>query len=145
MMDQILHKLPWLPVVLGASSATAIVATFWGKFKSWLRYFWSYGIVTVRCENGLGRVLLSYMPQKYKRSPFGDKFYSSESVFVRSLEKVRRVAFRNFGITREIYWHKRFPIWVSGTSSSSNGELASPEKSTDSGDTSKYKVAFSFI
>jgi hypothetical protein len=139
-MNLLTNIAPWGVAVAGA--VTAAVAALWAQIKAIVSQMVSHVVVTEQTETTLGMLVISHMNRRFKRSPFGEHFYTESMEFVRPENRNRRVAFLNTGHAVQIYWKGRIPIWVTRHRPRDNGE---PTSRKTSGSGSASQVTFSYI
>jgi hypothetical protein len=119
-------------MVLGG--ATAAITATWSKLRAMLSRLWSIGIVEVKISGTLARAVKAYAWNNYKRSPFGQRQYSSERAWVRPARHVLNVGFEQIGSDPIIFWNGWKPILI-GVPSPKDGR---PSSQSDSDGTITY-------
>ena len=70
--------------IFGGAAILGFLASFWGKLKAIFSRIISYLIVTVTVEGDAGEAVKIYLRTHYKKSPFGNKAFSSSSQYIKS-------------------------------------------------------------
>lgn len=127
------------PLALAASSAFAVLASFWSKLQGWFSRLRSHAIVTSRIEMELGGLLINHLSRVGKRSKYGEKHFGQGMHHVRSLGRMRRIALRVYGRLEQIYWVNGWPVWVGMIGDAKNDRAATGSTNTS------FPISFTFI
>lgn len=76
----------------GGFASLAIIAGCWQQVKALIARVRSLFVVQVTVQGDAARALSSYCLKNFKRSPIGDRFYRSGSMFVRPVSRIQEVA-----------------------------------------------------
>ena len=77
-----------------------------------LSRIWSVAFVTLKVTPNLGNSVKAYCWQNYKRSPYGQRHYSSENTWVRPIRHAIYVAYETIGTDPVLFWNGWKPILV---------------------------------
>lgn len=114
------------PFLIAASSVFALLAATWGRLQVWFGMVRSRILVTSRIEWDLGELVLGHLNQTARRSNQGERHYGSAVMNVRTQERMRRIVFRIFSRTSQVYWVNGWPLWVTQVGYKTNGAATTP-------------------
>lgn len=117
--------------LFGGAALIGIVATCWERVKTLLYRFTSMLIVSSRVEGMAANALGTHFWKGHKRSPFGERCYSSRQVFVRPLSRWAQVGYEFFGPDPVIFWKGFCPIIVGRAKKNNGNEVSARPMSTD--------------
>lgn len=104
-------------LLLATGGVMALVAATWSKLKILASRVVSLGIVSVRLEGTVARAMANLFWREFKRSPFGNRRYTSDVEFVRSRKRREHVAFELISSQPLIFWRGGRAIFLSASSS----------------------------
>lgn len=122
----------WVVVITGilATAFQDVIALF----RSLLTRLVSYVVEINRCETDLGWVVMTHLEKSMKRPELGVRLYDSMYLFVRPLDRIRRVVFHLYGRNDQVYWKGWRPMWITGRGPGG-----------DSNEDADFPVTFTFI
>jgi hypothetical protein len=106
---------------LGGAAFLGVLAAFWGRLKQLSSRFINLVIVRVRVEDHAGTALGYWVWTQFKRSPFGERRFSSVYDYVQPVERNLVVGFEHIGQDAVIFWKGWRPLLL-GLSSPQGAE-----------------------
>lgn len=100
-------------MLLGGGLALGLLASMWSYVRTLASRAMSYAIVQVRVEDGAAKALTGLCWERYKRSRFGDRRYSSFTDFVQPAGRNREVGYEEPGPVPLVFWNRWRPILIS--------------------------------
>jgi len=90
--------------ILGGAAAVGFLGAFWSKIKMIFSRIISLFIVSVKVNNKAATAVAIYCWENMKRSPFGNRCYSSKNDYIRPLKRYQHFAYEYFGKDPVLFW-----------------------------------------
>jgi hypothetical protein len=105
--------------LFGGAVVIGFLAAFWTRIKALAHRAMSLLVVRARIERESGLAVTQFCWTRMKRSPFGDRRFSSIRIYVQPLERVMSVAFEMVGTDPAVFWLGWRPVVLAWETSSS--------------------------
>ena len=108
--------------LLGGAAAVGFLGAFWAKIKMVFSRIISLFIVSVEVNNKVATAVSIYCWENMKRSPFGNRCYSSDNDYIRPLKRYQHFAYEYFGKDPVLFWKKFRPLLLGCGGGEGNNE-----------------------
>lgn len=90
--------------LVGGAAAVGFIGAFWSKIKMLFSRIISLFIVSVKVHNKASTAVAIYCWENMRRSPFGNRCYSSKNDYIRPLKRYQHFAYEYFGKDPVLFW-----------------------------------------
>lgn len=105
----------WLLVAEGAGGLAAL-ALLWNQAQVFLSWIISVVVVSKRIESDTALVVMSFLQQHGKKiATLGAEQYGASKMWIRPLDTIQRVVYRQLGGMTNVFLYKRRLIWNFGS------------------------------
>jgi len=114
--------------LFGGAAIIGVLAAFWQKIRNVIHRLLSVFIVSIEVEGFMAKSIKMYCWDNLKRSPFGDRSYSSKNEYVKPVSRFQAIGYEEIGKDPIIFWNGLKPLLL-GLKSNSNGKEHISEQS----------------
>lgn len=106
--------------LFGGAAIGGLLVALWSRLRGILNRFISMFIVTVKVEHEMAPALSLYCWENLKRSPFGNRSYSTEREYVRPKKRRQIVGYESIGKDAVVFWKGWRPLFVGSKAGTDN-------------------------